>query len=262
MAELPTEDDLKKLSLRAMVAYAARCARRVQPLLRSAKQKHVEAVEGTISMAERFAKGHDIGADTAARVADEAAAAADHAAAAAYYGHSAFAEASAAARHDDARHTHLTAYVEYADAAYTNAAHAAAEAEAAPDHAAARAAVVQASRRDYTQLLSLTGNAAGQLGDPIDFDKLGPLWPKGMRVTLIKRGAALEMFIHEELMPPEHADRPGRTLSIIVDDSVDPTELAGFLAELSAIYSELSDGDELVIREGKVPVGVEVGTKP
>jgi hypothetical protein len=30
--------------------------------------------------------------------------------------------------------------------------------------------------------------------------------------------------------------------------------MADFLAELARLYAELSDGDELVIRDGKVPV--------
>jgi hypothetical protein len=46
-------------------------------------------------------------------------------------------------------------------------------------------------------------------------------------------------------------------LSIVVDSDVEPEMLADFLAELSSVYSDLSQGDELVIVEGKMPVSEE-----
>ena len=61
MAEgLPTRDELAALPRRANVAFAARCARRVQPLYRSKYKRHVQAVERAIAMAERFAKGEPL----------------------------------------------------------------------------------------------------------------------------------------------------------------------------------------------------------
>ncbi len=45
-----------------------------------------------------------------------------------------------------------------------------------------------------------------------------------------------------------------QTVSVIVDVSVDRDLLAEFLAELASVYRELSNGDELVIRQGKIPV--------
>ncbi len=69
---LPTEDDLKKLPLLAMVAYAVRCARRVQPMLDTIPSfaTHGAAVEQAISLAERFCVGKDLNAapDAAGRV--------------------------------------------------------------------------------------------------------------------------------------------------------------------------------------------------
>jgi hypothetical protein len=54
---LPTEDDLKRPPLRAIVAYAVRCARRAQPLFARAGEmpditNHEAALELAISLAE------------------------------------------------------------------------------------------------------------------------------------------------------------------------------------------------------------------
>lgn len=60
-------------------------------------------------------------------------------------------------------------------------------------------------------------------------------------------------------LPTDAERQPTDTpsLNVVVDSDVDQELLAEFLAELSAIYSDLSDGDELVIVEGKLPVGEE-----
>jgi DNA-directed RNA polymerase specialized sigma24 family protein len=49
-----------------------------------------------------------------------------------------------------------------------------------------------------------------------------------------------------------------KQFSIIVDSSVDSDLLARFLSELAALYSELTGGDELIIKEGKVRAGAGV----
>ena len=64
-AAFPSLGEMKQLSLRAMVAYAARCARRVQPFFtlpddHPEKLKHVAAVERAIQAAEEFARGNPI----------------------------------------------------------------------------------------------------------------------------------------------------------------------------------------------------------
>ena len=80
MADLPSIEDLERLSLRAIVAYAARCARRVQPLYRSSEPEHVRAVERAIAVAESLVRADDIIAAAYADAAYAAAAAADAAA--------------------------------------------------------------------------------------------------------------------------------------------------------------------------------------
>lgn len=64
MADLPNEDDLKKLPLRAIAAYAARCARRVQPLYvpedilpEETRRDLMSSVARAIGIAEEFAAG-------------------------------------------------------------------------------------------------------------------------------------------------------------------------------------------------------------
>ncbi len=44
-----------------------------------------------------------------------------------------------------------------------------------------------------------------------------------------------------------------KAMSILVDEDLDANLFAEFLAELARFYTELSGGDELVIREGMVP---------
>lgn len=53
-AQLPTEEDLRRLSLRAAVAYAARAARRVQPLYAKAMKspEHIKALDTAIRLGE------------------------------------------------------------------------------------------------------------------------------------------------------------------------------------------------------------------
>src|SRR5262249_20773177 len=59
-----TIEQLKMLPLRAIVAFAARCARRVEPLAQlpegnSQRENRREAVEAALRMAESFARGTD-----------------------------------------------------------------------------------------------------------------------------------------------------------------------------------------------------------
>ena len=72
MAELPTNAELRKLPIPAIVAYAVRCARRVQPLYSLAGSANVEryqgALENALYVAERFCQGHSVSAETPSAV--------------------------------------------------------------------------------------------------------------------------------------------------------------------------------------------------
>lgn len=182
---LPTEDDLKKLPLLAIVAYAVRCARRAQPVLDAVPNfaAHAATVAQAISLTERFCAGKDLNAaaDAAERAADAAGRAA--AVARSFAGGSAAALAAGAAQ----AAAQATAAVEdfwvrpdstaRVARAATYAAGRAGRAVAADLHAAVSAA----ARADYHRLLLLnlgTYPDPGQPIDPTESGPLGPLWPE------------------------------------------------------------------------------------
>lgn len=182
---LPTEDDLKKLPLLAIVAYAVRCARRAQPILDTIPNfaTHGAAVERTISLAERFCVGTDL--NDAPDAAERAADAAGRAAAIAH----SFAGGSAAALAAGAAQAAVQAAAavedfwvqpDSADRVVRAAAYAAGRAGRAV--AAERCAALNAAARaDYGRLLSLNLGAypdPGQPIDPMETGPLGALWPE------------------------------------------------------------------------------------
>jgi len=187
---LPTEDDLKQLPLRAIVAYAMRCARRVQPLLLRATglpghERNVGAVDEATLAAERFCRGEQVtaaDADAHAAYADAvnaraACAAADAAARAAYASYAAARATRAAAARAAAENAAAYA-VNAADAATDATADAAADADA---EATAVRAAEAAAKADYDRLLSLNLGVYPELGQPIDPTENGPLgslWPE------------------------------------------------------------------------------------
>ena len=178
---LPTVDELKTLTLRAIVTYAARCARRVQPLYWQARgvahrEKHEAAVELALTIAEQFCRGEPIAtasAADAARAAEAAADAADTAESAAEAAEAA-AEAARAAR--AARTADADADAKAARAARAAFAGATAAGTAATARTAGKAAVA-AARGDYYRIVALNLEGYPELGQPIDPTELGPLGP-------------------------------------------------------------------------------------
>jgi hypothetical protein len=177
--QLPTLDDLKQLALGAIVAYAARSARRVQPLYgcpgdAAERAEHEAAVEGAIALAEAFCHSHEAktsayGAAYAAREAatDERARAAARAASGA---------ARAAAYAFDLPKSAVYDHAVYASRVVAEAADAA---EAAGRAAAAEgpSAVEAAARADFDRLRQLNSGTYPQLGHPLDPSEQGPLGP-------------------------------------------------------------------------------------
>src|SRR5512135_3250380 len=194
------QDQLAQLPLRAIVAFAVRCARRVQPLGHVLTEYRPVEVEDAIASAEGFARG-----GKAVRAAGAAARAADAARAAARAVDAARAAAAKAAADSDwvdaddaeAADAWAEAPVRAADAAAcaaraANAGHAAdiaaADASAAgADADTARAAwdtgrdaARDAARGDLRRLRALDLGRPGTMGKPIDPAEqgpLGPLWP-------------------------------------------------------------------------------------
>ena len=167
----PTHHDLARLPQRAIVAYAVRCARRLQPLFATTgipdDNLHAQAVEEAIDIAERFCRGE------AGRVADVCMAAK--------------AAAKAASRVADAAGTpdavNAARVAEFAAYAVATPVYAAIVAYATATVAAKTASAVDAAARaDYDRLLSLNLGTYPELGHPIDptaTGPLGPLWPEG-----------------------------------------------------------------------------------
>lgn len=47
-----------------------------------------------------------------------------------------------------------------------------------------------------------------------------------------------------------------KTLSVVFDADVDSEEIVGLASALAGLYTGLTDGDELIIRSGKLPMSV------
>jgi len=199
--ELPdfTVEHLKMLPLRANVAFAVRCARRVEQLAQlpeghPQRESRRRAVEAALLMAEAFASGSDappddsiVAAVAASRdVADGPPGSADATAAAAAAAHSAisawqagFQEAQEIGPPETrtARARKFLGALEQvtADLATLNAFTAAADAyESIGLH---NKRFVGAAMNDYDKLIRLKSGRYPELGDPIDLSPGGPLGP-------------------------------------------------------------------------------------
>jgi hypothetical protein len=179
VAEIAFIIDLSRLPPHAIVAYAARCAMRVQPLFRAGSPELAASVERAIGAALRIASGHVLSVDdtTAAEGAEAAAAATASVPAARHAARAAAYAAHAACAADQAPYA---AEAFAGDAA--RAAHAAAVA-AADLQAAADAAhyADYAAQADYERLV-LFNRGAPAVGLPLHCSEdgpLGPLWPEG-----------------------------------------------------------------------------------
>jgi hypothetical protein len=194
-------EDLKKLPLRAIVAFAARCARRVQPLYELPAQgkkldRYIASVNDAVIIAERFAVDADdasdaatshrgLAADIAAQVAIDTytAGASPDTARASYTSRAARAAASAASAAMIAAETRSGLKSKFAPFFVAErAADAERSAAAAADAVVANnsTSVRIAAQLDYERLLALNLGHFRDLGEPIDATEagpLGPLWP-------------------------------------------------------------------------------------
>lgn len=267
--QLPSEEELRELPRWARVAFAARCARCVQPLFRAlwpkAPARHCEAIDRAVQIAEILASG---GVPPPGTNAANAAAFAHNAANAAAFATAARHAVAAAANAAD---TAANAAFAARDAAKANDANADVAAKADDD--AAFAAAKAAARAAEAAFAAVAANAA-------NLRAASRRWQnttiRAMRLDFkkLRKAAKKERWTNKTPVPPAFfgaswlEDKPlgwlsariayggafTRPFAIIVDADVDQTLMADFLAELARLYAELSDGDELVIRDGKVPV--------
>lgn len=79
--------------------------------------------------------------------------------------------------------------------------------------------------------------------------------PLGKRDIPLGKSYLVKEIKHERKRPwaTKKPKKSHTSFSIIIDSSVDVKKLAKFLGELAELYGELSNGDELVIRDGRIP---------
>lgn len=176
----PTQEDLQGLPPTAIIAFAARCARRVQPLYKhswpDAPKKHVQALDRAITLVQLSAASPD---STSSSELNAAASAATHAAHAASVASAASHAASAAAHAAHAAaDADSAAFAAAAADSAAFAAFAAAHADSADlidamwhDLVLLKAA---AERKDWQQ-----ANWSHEHGPSVPPEFFGPLWPNG-----------------------------------------------------------------------------------
>lgn len=193
-----TVDQLKVLPLRAIVAFAARCARRVEPLAQlpeghPQRESRRGTIEAAIRMAESFARGTDVppdesviaaidairhaGGELAAAAAASAIAQAAHAAASAWHAGSQAAEGSRAPGNQTVEAGRFRGALSHvtADLAAMNAFTAAAEAFVSIGYRNEH--FVDSALKDYRTLVDLELGRYPEPGNPVDPSPGGPLGP-------------------------------------------------------------------------------------
>jgi len=174
---IPSMKEIAKLPLWAQVAFAARCARRVQALFAqfwaAAPSEHVKAIDRAITLAEASAASPASASESVTAYARAAATAAADASDARAGAHTATRAARAAATAARAAYAATRA----ARAAATRAARAAATAAGAAAYVdASRAAI----RRDFELLLELAKGREGVPAwtdeTPVPPEVFGPMW--------------------------------------------------------------------------------------
>jgi hypothetical protein len=195
LANFPIEH-LKELPLRAIVAFAARCARRVEPLAQlpdgnPQRESRRQAIEAALRMAESFARGtdeppdesvvaaidaiRDAGGELACEAAASAIAQAAHAAASAWHAWSPAAEGSRVPGRQTIEAGRFLGALSHttAELAAMNSYTAAAEAFVSVGYR--NEDFVDASLRDYHALVRLQLGRYPELGNPVDPSPGGPL---------------------------------------------------------------------------------------
>lgn len=234
---LPTEQELKRLPRRALLALSARCARRVQPLfaigMPEAPPEHAEALEASIRAAEAASCSSDVGVYDSLGVATAASAVGTHAS---EYAAGARAAASFAAGSGDTGAAAGLAFSASVRAA-ADAAHAASQAAfAAASHlsgnldpgsvarvigaAAAAAGAVNEQRfacavaGDFRLLLGESKRLKWNDVTPVDPSVLGALWPNGQPDWWPRDHQAVRQELLIELVVPD--DISGEDLDALV----------------------------------------------
>lgn len=258
--------ELLGLSHRAVVAFAARCARRVQPLFRSDNPTHVNAIDHAIALAEAFASGEKMTITTVDVRVAAAKTAYDDANAATYAAYAvADADEAIAAKADANAYTtgvydviHPTDRADIARAAAARATTAAATSAADAANAAVteasnkttRIIVINAIRSDLKALRNAVAHCELGKDTPVPPSFFGLLWPNGKKPHGWPDAASIPDPDtdpdHEPQAPPTSAE-PAAPISLYFDVAeFTDAEVTDIIESLSDQYRELG-GDRLVI---------------
>jgi hypothetical protein len=238
-AQIPTEEEIELLPRWAQVAFAARCARRVQPLILhdwpDAPQVFLDNIDKAITLAEASA------ADPASASEKTSAATRAFAFAFAATRASAFVDDAADAAADAAtRASAASAFVDdAADAAAFAFAATRASASATRAFAAFARAAVRAIRADFELLGALARREGWDNDTPVPPEVFGPMWPEGVP----------EGWPNELVAPVRNLDTDciAPPLSLYFDgDEFTPEQISEIIGGLSNMYEEMT-GDHLVI---------------
>ncbi len=261
-SKLPTKEDIAELPRWAMVAFAARCARRVLPLYKhswpDASEKHVRDLTRAVEIAEQFAAAattkFDASADNAAANAAAAAAdangsahdkshaaagAATHAASAADHAMDA-ANAAANVTYDPNSYTLLSDRfdIDVHDSYVANSAHAAtAYAAATPTN--------DMIARDFQTVRERARSENWTATTPVPPNVFGPLWPDGPPVWWLEETGSD--------LPSEGAFDPVSPPAFVIawDPAVvTPAQYARVVAALNKVV-RVNGGEGLKRLEGK-----------
>lgn len=168
--EIPTKEEIASLPRWAQVAFAARCARRVQPLFvhywPDAPQQHIDYIDEAIRLAESSAANHAVSdTDIAANIAT---AVAYTAAEADIFPYGAAADAAAAASNA----LYASVNVSSSSAAYASSSSAASTSTSG--------AVSAGIWADFELLKELSQREKWDNETPVPPEVFGPMWPNGV----------------------------------------------------------------------------------
>lgn len=227
LKKIPSEEDIVKLPCWARVAFAARCARRVQPIFAAswpqAPEKHVDTIENAISYAERSAAAANASEHfiyTVVNVASDAYKAKSYAAM--FVADAAVNACSYAKEQGPYTGTMLTFTFSVAS-------------QAAGAAAKYGVNIHESIRRDFERLRESAMSQGWTKETPVPPDFFGPLWPEGEPPGWPG-------------VPPEEKFVERGPMSIYFDRAeFTNNQIAEMISKLSELYRSVG-GDGLVIK--------------
>lgn len=262
-----TEEDLKKLPLRAIVALLVRCVRRVRSFFPSGGSQNEAALDAALECAERFASGVPAAPRTPKMAAQTARTAGGVHAETHFATPIARTIAKAAATAAEiASATDFTFFASLADK-YNDATKSAAvclddielifEGLGDPE-------LRTATELDYKRLLELTERGHLELGLPIDLHEagpLGPLWPDGEPEWYTKAKLEAEARVAREAQANDIDQEPPTIppLDFLLDPGdATPEEIGTLFAEISKLNRMMGGpGIRFTVEDCRQPVRVK-----